>query len=286
MTGPRAPLPVARAGVELAVRALPDWHDRLRYRAEFLAELHELTPADQLRYSAGVLSQTFALRAALGSHPVERRGGRHDHLHSRAPFWRCRVFRKHRWVIRSTDDGSRYEACSRCGRERPDRYDAHRGYRPGRHARNWRRRRLLAAPSADHRSGGRAWPGPIRARAGARRGRARRPGPAELDDRLRYRAEFLAELHDLSPAGQLRYTAGVLSQTFALRAALGSTPSSVEEDAMTLTRTPFFWRCRILRTHPWVSRSTEDGARYLVCRRCGRDKGEACMGPRQHHRCC
>ena len=102
----------------------------------------------------------------------------------------------------------------------------------------------------------------------------RRPG-----DRARYRVEFLAELHDLPPAGQLRFTAGVLSQTFALRAALGSSPTRAEEDAMTLTRTTFHWRCRVLRTHAWVSRSTEDGGRYLVCRRCGRDKGEASWGP-------
>ena len=100
------------------------------------------------------------------------------------------------------------------------------------------------------------------------------------EDRLRYRAEFLAELHDLPPAGQLRYSAGVLSQTFALRAALGDSPTRAEEDAMTITRTqPFYWRCRVFRWHRWVSRSTEDGGRYLVCRRCGRDKGEASWGP-------
>ena len=96
----------------------------------------------------------------------------------------------------------------------------------------------------------------------------------ELDDRLRYRAEFLAELHDLSPTGQLRYTAGVISQTFALRAALGSSPSRVEEDAMTLTRTPFYWRCRVLHVHHWVLRSTEDGSRYNACSRCGRDQSD------------
>jgi hypothetical protein len=98
-------------------------------------------------------------------------------------------------------------------------------------------------------------------------------------ERLRYRDEFLADLHDLPRADQLRYTAGVLSQTFALRAALGSTPSRVEEDAMTITRTQFYWRCRVLRFHHWVARSTEDGVRYLVCSRCDRDKGEASWGP-------
>ena len=102
----------------------------------------------------------------------------------------------------------------------------------------------------------------------------------ELDDRLRYRAEFLAELHELSPVGQLRYTAGVLSQTFALRAALGSAPSSVEEDAMTITTTRSGdWRCRILRKHSWVTRSTEDGSRYETCSRCGRDQSEWPGGP-------
>ncbi len=101
----------------------------------------------------------------------------------------------------------------------------------------------------------------------------------ELDDRLRYRAEFLAELHDLSPAGQLRYTAGLLSQTFALRAALGDSPTRVEEDAMTITRTrPFYWRCRVLRRHHWVTRSTEDGNRYDACSRCGRDRGGIDVG--------
>jgi hypothetical protein len=95
-----------------------------------------------------------------------------------------------------------------------------------------------------------------------------------LDDRLRYHEEFLADLHGLTPAQQLRYTAGVLSQTLALRAALGSAPSRVEEDAMTLTRTPFYWRCRVLRFHHWVVRSTEDGVRYNTCVRCGRDRGD------------
>jgi hypothetical protein len=97
----------------------------------------------------------------------------------------------------------------------------------------------------------------------------------EVDDRLRYRAEFLAELHGLSSAAQLRYTAGVLSQTFALRAALGSAPSRVEEDAMTITTTRSRdWRCRFLHRHHWVTRSTDDGSRYETCARCGRDQND------------
>jgi hypothetical protein len=118
MTRARAPLAVARAGVELSVRALPDWHDRLRYRAEYLAELHDLAPAGQLRYTAGVLSQTFALRTALGASPTGAEEDAMTIATTKAPFWRCRVFRWHRWVMRSTEDGGRYMTCARCDRDR------------------------------------------------------------------------------------------------------------------------------------------------------------------------
>jgi hypothetical protein len=95
----------------------------------------------------------------------------------------------------------------------------------------------------------------------------------DLDDRLRYRAEFEADLSVLGAGGQLRYAAGVLSRSFALRAALGASPARAEEDAMTVsTRRPFHWQCRILHWHEWVSRSAEDGTRYVACRRCGKEK--------------
>ena len=109
---------MARAGVELAVRALPDRHDRLRYRAEFSAELHELPPAAQLRYAAGVVSQTLALRAALGASPTRAEEAAMSSTTTRRAFsWRCRVLRWHRWVVRSTEDGGRYSTCARCGRD-------------------------------------------------------------------------------------------------------------------------------------------------------------------------
>ena len=120
MTGVRAPLVVARAGVDLAVRALPELDDRLRYRAEFLAELHELPPVSQLRYTTGVLSQTLALRAALGSTPTRAEEDAMTITGTRTFNWRCRVLRLHHWVRRTSDDGVRYHACSRCGRDRSD----------------------------------------------------------------------------------------------------------------------------------------------------------------------
>jgi hypothetical protein len=117
--------PLARAGIGLAVRVLPELDDRLRYRAEFLAELDALSPSDQLRYTAGVLSQTFALRAALGSSPARAEEDAMSLTTStRSFFWRCRILRRHRWVTRSTEDGSRYEACCRCGQDRTEQYDA------------------------------------------------------------------------------------------------------------------------------------------------------------------
>jgi hypothetical protein len=33
---------------------------------------------------------------------------------------RCRILHQHRWVTRSTEDGTRYETCSRCGRDQND----------------------------------------------------------------------------------------------------------------------------------------------------------------------
>jgi hypothetical protein len=117
VNGARVPVALARAGVLLAARVLPTPGDRQRYRAEFLAELRDLAPAEQIRYAAGVLSRSFALRAALGaspSHAVENVVA----LPIAVPFWRCRVLRLHRWTWHSTDDGQRYQSCASCGEDR------------------------------------------------------------------------------------------------------------------------------------------------------------------------
>lgn len=118
MTGPRAPLPVAQAGIALATAALRP-EDRERYRAELLAELHVLPPTAQLRYTAGVLAQIFDLRAALRLAPTRAEEAAMTVTRTRFS-WRCRVLRWHRWVWRSTEDGGRYQTCGRCGRDRND----------------------------------------------------------------------------------------------------------------------------------------------------------------------
>src|SRR5215472_2463248 len=48
--------------------------------------------------------------------------------------------------------------------------------------------------------------------------------------RGRYRQEFLAELHGLGRARQLRHTAGVLSRSWALRAAVSTAPEATAAD--------------------------------------------------------
>jgi hypothetical protein len=63
----------------------------------------------------------------------------------------------------------------------------------------------------------------------------------------------------------------VLSQTFALRAALGNAPTRVEENAMTITSAKRF-RCRYLRWHDWQTFSNPDGERYRACSVCEREE--------------
>jgi hypothetical protein len=118
MTGARAARALAHAGVELAARVLPTPGDRRRYRAEFLAEMDDLGPGERLRYAAGVLSRTVALRAALGASPSRTEEDAMTLSSTTVPFWRCRVLRLHRWVSHSTEDGGLYEACAGCGEDR------------------------------------------------------------------------------------------------------------------------------------------------------------------------
>lgn len=118
MTGMRAPVSAARLGVGLAARVLPTRPDRERYAAEFLADLHGLTPAAQLRYATGVLSTSLALRAALGA--AHSKALKEAAMQSTIPAgqrFRCRYMRWHHWQTVSNPDGERYVACSVCHKE-------------------------------------------------------------------------------------------------------------------------------------------------------------------------
>jgi hypothetical protein len=94
------------------------------------------------------------------------------------------------------------------------------------------------------------------------------PTPA---DRRRYQAEFVAELYGLPASDQWRHTAGVLSQAFALRAALGGSPTRSEEAAVQSTTAGQRFRCHYMRWHHWKTFSAPDGARYVACAVCHKE---------------
>jgi hypothetical protein len=94
--------------VRSASLALP-FEYRWRYRQEFLAELHGMTPAEQWRHAAGVLSRVWTLRLVLNGPewlPVQ------ETVMPRP--WRCRA-RIHRWRRIRNPEGGWYRECRHCG---------------------------------------------------------------------------------------------------------------------------------------------------------------------------
>ena len=97
------------------------------------------------------------------------------------------------------------------------------------------------------------------------------------EQRHRYALEFIAELYGMPRSQQIRHSVHVLSQAWALRAALAETgPAPTQEKIMTV-ETSRSIRC-LLSFHRWRWASTEDGDRYEHCVRCGRDKTEKVGG--------
>jgi hypothetical protein len=111
----RPPALGARSGIAVAVRALPS-ADRERYYCEFVAELYGLPASAQFRHIAGVLSQTFALRAALGGshHPSEEIAMQCTTAGQR---FRCHYVHWHHWKTFHTPDGERFVACAVCNKD-------------------------------------------------------------------------------------------------------------------------------------------------------------------------
>jgi hypothetical protein len=90
--------------------------------------------------------------------------------------------------------------------------------------------------------------------------------------RDRYRAEFLAELPGLTHRQQTGYAIGVLSRALALRTAVTSQAhTSGGLDTMTTKTNTRPLLCRLNVHHKWERRTTEDGARFRQCARCGKD---------------
>jgi hypothetical protein len=104
---------LTRLLLDLAVRAVPAGH-RERYAREFTAELHEVPSGDRFRYTLGLLVQAPALRSALSGTTAP---ATQQVVRARKPL-RCRLGR-HRWRMLSAEDGTRFEACLRCDKDRP-----------------------------------------------------------------------------------------------------------------------------------------------------------------------
>ena len=90
--------------------------------------------------------------------------------------------------------------------------------------------------------------------------------------RDRYRGEFLAELHGMSRMRQTRHSVGILSRAWALRVAVdgqGRLGGGTEGVTTQTSARPLL--CRLNLHHAWRMCTTEDGARYRRCTRCGKD---------------
>lgn len=100
------------AVVAAVVRLLPAGEQRERWRAELTAELAAVPEDHRAGYLVRLALRAPSLAVAVRSGPAPRPAGA-------VPGPGCRTGLHHRWTTYRTDDGSPYEACRRCGRDRP-----------------------------------------------------------------------------------------------------------------------------------------------------------------------
>lgn len=106
----------ARGLTWLAATTLPR-SARARYRREFVADLHELTRPQQASYALHVLACALPLRLAVGSGTQDPVLEAIDMTTRRHRPLRCLLNVRHEWHTESTEDGSRYARCRRCGKD-------------------------------------------------------------------------------------------------------------------------------------------------------------------------
>jgi len=104
-----------RQSVRLAARVLPAGSTRDRYEREFVAEMYAMSPQRQRNYAIGVLTHAWSLRAALANNSLVEE---EKAMHSK-PLT-CRLNVHHLWRWDSAEDGSRYQRCAKCGKDRAD----------------------------------------------------------------------------------------------------------------------------------------------------------------------
>jgi hypothetical protein len=108
-----------RHTVEVATRVLPG-STRDRYRQEFVAELYGLGRARQLHHTAGVLSRSWALRAAINTASEEASADMEIVFPRHRRPLSCRLNLRHQWETFRTEDGKPYQRCQRCGKDETD----------------------------------------------------------------------------------------------------------------------------------------------------------------------
>lgn len=84
--------------------------------------------------------------------------------------------------------------------------------------------------------------------------------------RKRYRQELVAEMYGMTGSRQTSHALGVLAHSLSLRAAVAGDPALTEEAEV---KKPFL--CRSHLHHVYRTVSTEDGARYRRCAKCGKE---------------
>ena len=105
--GAAAPDFWVRHMLALAVWALPA-AQRTRYRQELLAELYGLSRQQQYASAWSVVTHVLALRSAVS----DLSDGKDTTMRNKTPLM-CRVHH-HAWHVFSTEDGERFQRCSRC----------------------------------------------------------------------------------------------------------------------------------------------------------------------------
>jgi hypothetical protein len=109
------PVFLPRQGVRLAARVLPAGSRRDRYERELVAEMYAMSARRQRIYAFGVLTHALSLRAALSDIPHVNE----EPVLLHKPLM-CRLNIHHVWRWDSAEDGTRYEHCSSCGKDRSD----------------------------------------------------------------------------------------------------------------------------------------------------------------------
>lgn len=96
--------------------------------------------------------------------------------------------------------------------------------------------------------------------------------------RDRYRQELTADLIILDPKQRLPYALRTLATAPALRRATTGLSTSPGRDIMASPRKPFL--CRTGLHHRWELAHTTDGAEFVRCRRCLKERGSGLDDPR------